>query len=101
MIKSATLFYKIPHDDNLIDIISTISNFSCISGEIIGPIISGTLGQAFGFCKSSEIIGFCLLGFSVIYFFSMRLKSSKNDQYNDTICELGNSDRSVVLLNNQ
>lgn len=68
MIKVATTRYNIEKNDSFIDQISAISNFTCVSGEICGPILAGAIMGKFGFSTSALIVSAGFIAFAVIYF---------------------------------
>ena len=68
MIKVATTKYGIEKNDSFIDKISAISNFTCVSGEICGPILAGAIMGRFGFSTSALMISASFFVFAAIYF---------------------------------
>ena len=72
MIEVATTRYKLENNDTFIDMISAISNFTCVTGEIVGPIIAGVLAHAIGFSQSSAGVAFSFFVFAALYFLVTR-----------------------------
>ena len=75
MIRTATEDYGYAKDDILIDNLSALCNIACNTGEIIGPLFSGTVSEMIGFENSSALVALACFIYTGIYFFGSGLFS--------------------------